>query len=145
MSCHSIGNAANHVIYEIVQMMDRGEITRDVAKKLVRFNAKAINYCDGNENEATDCIRECLCGNCMRMIPKGYGLYSYWRLDSYAEQGEVERRYSPACDALCEQCFDRILGDIRRDPAAGPAERKRIREAYGEDSCKSVGEYWEPY
>lgn len=66
MSCHNIGHGLNTVSMVVSDLLDEGAISRDAAKKILLSCKNAVNWCDGNEYEATMCIRNTLCGHCLQ-------------------------------------------------------------------------------
>lgn len=128
MSCHDIGRGMNSVVEVAIDMYDDGELSLEAARKIIAAARKGVHWCDGNEYEAVDCIRECRCGRCLKKMAPGDSLYSVWRLSDAIPQkySVLEMSSEPlASDAMCEECFDIVLGRHTGDPAAGPAERKR--------------------
>jgi len=143
MSCHSIGRGMNSVVRTVMSLMDQEKISKEAAKTIIRCCAKSVNWCDGNEVEATDYIRRCICGRCMKMIPAGEKLYSVYNVSK-----DVPNRYHLcdhlAADGLCEECFDIVLNEHCNDSSAGERERKNIEKWYpGPDDNISTGKYEE--
>ena len=131
MSCHDIGRGMNSVVKVAIDMYDDGELSLEAARKIIAAARKGVHWCDGNEYEAVDCIRECRCGRCLKKMAPGDFLYSVWRLSDAIPQkySVLEMSSEPlAFDTMCEECFDLVLGRHTRNPASGPEERKRQKE-----------------
>lgn len=140
MSCHSIGRGMNNVVRTVVTLMDENKISKDAAKTLIRCCANSVNWCDGNSYEATDYVRRCICGRCMKRVPVGEKLYSVLDVS-----GDVpDQRYLDyhlALDGLCEECFDIVLTEHCKDAAAGERERIYIEDHCNPKDYTSTGEY----
>lgn len=140
MSCHDIGRGMNSVVKTTISLMDQEKISKDAAKTIINSCARGVNWCDGNTYEATDYIRKCICGNCMRLVPAGEKLYSVWTVSN-----DVHNMYNLddnlASDGLCEDCFDLVLNEHCGDSEAGARERKYIEENYSPKDYTSTGEY----
>lgn len=143
MSCHDIGRGLNNVVRVTMRLMDEGKISKDAAKVIVHCCAKSVYWCDGNEYEATNYIRRCICGKCMRLVPKGEKLYSIWDIkDALNRAGAIARKFDLATDSLCETCFDSVLNEYYGDDAVGESERQFIEEhSENSDRYLSTGEY----
>lgn len=145
MSCHDIGRGMNNVVRVTMRLMDEGKISKEAAKVIVQCCAKSVYWCDGNEYEATDYIRRCICGKCMTLVPKGEKLYSIWRIkDPFKRVPAIARQFDLATGSLCEACFDSIFNKYYGDDTAGERERQFI-EAHSNNSDEylSTGEYQE--
>ena len=140
MSCHDIGRGMNSVVRTVVSLMDEKKISKDAAKTIIRCCANSVNWCDGNSSEATDYVRRCMCGRCMKRVPAGEKLYSVYQVSD-----AVKNRYHLddhlGSDGLCEKCFDIVLAEHCKDAAAGERERKYIEEQYDSEDYISTGEY----
>ena len=140
MSCHDIGRGMNSVVRTVVSLMDEKKISKDAAKTIIRCCANSVNWCDGNSSEATDYVRRCMCGRCMKRVPAGEKLYSVYQVSD-----AVKNRYHLddhlGSDGLCEECFDIVLAEHCKDAAAGERERKDIEEQYDSEDYISTGEY----
>lgn len=144
MSCHDIGRGMNSVVRTTITLMDEGKVSKSAARVIVNSCAKGVNWCDGNQDEATEYIRRCLCGRCMKKVPKGEKLYSVWDVSM-----DVPNRYDVdkdlASDGLCEECFDLVLNSHCQDDEAGPRERAQIESHSKEEDYTSTGEYNESW
>lgn len=69
-SCHDIGCGMNEVVKTTIELHDAKDIDINAAKKIIASCAIAINWCDGNEYEATAYIRRYRCGKCLKMITR---------------------------------------------------------------------------
>ena len=63
MSCHNIGRGLNSVTEVVMELFFRGKISEEAMKKLVTACRKGVHWCDGNETEAIECIRDNYCGS----------------------------------------------------------------------------------
>ena len=143
MSCHDVGRALNNVVREVMTLYDEGRLDADCAKRVVSRCASSVHWCDGNENEATDYIRKCVCGRCFRKLPKGEPLYSIWEVS-----GDVLKRYDILdengndlpTDGLCTECFDIVINHHYGDENAGARERAYISE-HSTNGFVSTGAY----
>ena len=140
MSCHDIGRGMNSVVRTTVSLMDQGKISKDAAKTIISCCARSVNWCDGNSYEATDYIRRCICGRCMRLIPVGEKLYSVYDVSNHVpDRYDIDDQL--ATDGLCENCFDLVLNAHCKDPEAGIRERKYIEDHQKPEDYTSTGEY----
>lgn len=143
MSCHDIGRGMNSVVKTTITLMDSGKLSKDVAKEIIISCAKGVGWCDGNESEAIDYIRKCMCGRCMKLIPKGEKLYSLYHVSFHIPY--LYHLNEPlASPRLCEECFDIVLNELNQDENAGKRERAYIESKYKTDDYTSTGEY-NPY
>lgn len=140
MSCHDIGREMNSVVRTTVSLMDQGKISKDAAKTIISSCAQSVNWCDGNSYEATDYIRRCMCGYCMKLIPAGEKLYSVYDV-SYDVPDQYDIEDHLATDSLCENCFDLVLNAHCKDPETGIRERKYIEEHQKPENYISTGKY----
>lgn len=106
MSCHNIGRGMDSVTKVVAQMYINNEITKDVAFRLFKALRKGVNWCDGNEYEATESISEVLCGRCLKQYSDGEKPVNLY----YAE--------------------DVLNSKIKDDKEAGDALSLRYRELY---------------
>lgn len=144
MSCHNIGKGLNSVTRVVIEEYDSGNINLEGAKRILNECARAVNWCDGNVYEATDYIRRCRCGNCLKMVEKGEKLYSVWDVSKdVSNPDEITEHYTLASDGLCEECFDKILNEYCDNPDAAARERERIESYNDAKYYTSDGEH--PY
>ena len=109
----------NHVAILVAEMYDGGEISKEAAVKIFRRLQSGVNWCDGNEYEAIECISN-RCGICLKELQKGDILYPP-NFDVKGEHPEA------ATDYLCKECMLKLYGE------------EGIRETigtYGEDRCR---------
>ncbi len=142
MSDHNIGRGLNAVVKTVIELYDARALDMDSAKKIIASCGEAVNWSDGNTYEATDYIRRCQCGKCLKMIPEGEKLYSVWDVsnevpDSY----HIEEKAGLATDGLCAECFDEVISQQCHDPKAGKREMKYIESNVDEDQYRSEGKY----
>ena len=142
MSCHDVGRAINSVGRVVIEEYDKGAINLDAAKRILNECCNAVNWCDGNSDEASDYFRRCRCGNCLKMIKQGENLYSIWHT-SINSTYEIEEKYDLASDSLCDNCFDTIISEYYNDKSLCKEEKSRIKERYEEKYYISEGKYSE--
>ena len=63
MSCHDIGRGINTIVERIIELYDEGKYSTETACDLIATSRKGVHWCDGNEDEAVECIRRCSTGN----------------------------------------------------------------------------------
>lgn len=140
MSCSNIGLGMNNVVRTVVSLMDQERLSKDAAKTIIKCCAMSVNWCDGNSYEAIDYINGCMCGRCMKVVPKGEKLYSV-----YSVSQDVPNSYhlvdELATDGLCEECFDIVLNAHCNDPEAGKRQRAYIEEHERPEKYTSTGRY----
>lgn len=103
MSCHNIGHGLNEVVRKVFVEYDAGLIPYESAFRILLQCAKSVNWCDGNEYEATACMYD-RCGRCLR---KGLPMF---RLDILYNDREVWDLVSKEvidCH-LCQDCIDKL-------------------------------------
>lgn len=140
MSCHDVGRALDSVAEVIMKSYDRGEISKEMTRKLLMACRKGVYWCDGNELEAVACVENHYCGACLKKMHTGEPLYSVWDI-SFALDGKYHFREMDGeelvADRLCTDCFDKILSEKSGDPELGPKERNRIQEKCSEDDWRA--------
>lgn len=130
MSCHDIGRGLNSVVKVIIKEYDNGKFSQKTAKKLIKACRKGVHWCDGNEPEAVEYLREHRCGHCLKKMTTGEKLYSLWDISSETNH-KYNVRYLDDSDEntnivsyrLCEDCFDKILLQKSKDKNLGYQER----------------------
>ena len=139
MSCHDIGRGMNEVVKTTITLYDKGEISKEAAKKLLATCGSAVWWCDGNPDEAIDYIRKCRCGKCLKMVPKEEKLYSTWEFpyESYQERIRVQNELHLVSEGLCESCFDEVMAKYCDDIKAV----KRWYVEKNPEGCSSEGEH----
>lgn len=142
MSCHDIGRGLNSVVRRTITLYDEGKVSAEVTKEIINACAKGVHWCDGNEDEATAYIRDCRCGNCLKIVPKGEKLYSVWSLPlnhpSKTKVGRLDKEL--ACDKLCEDCFPLVVGTLG-DTEFVDTIRQDIEQYMGPERLMSSGEH----
>lgn len=94
MSCHSIGRGMASVAKVVLNEYDSGHIPYESAFRLLMACRDGVNWCDGNEYEATSDFED-RCGLCLR---KGLELHELpWR--------EWDHKKS-IHNNLCSDCLD---------------------------------------
>lgn len=76
MSCHDIGRGINTIVERIVELYDEGKYSTETARDLIATSRNGVHWCDGNEDEAVECIRRCRCGRCLKKMKAGEYLFS---------------------------------------------------------------------
>ena len=140
MSCHDIGRGLNSVVRATITLRDEGKISSEAAKIIINHCKRGVHWCDGNESEATAYIRHCICGRCMKKVPKGEKLYSVEDV-SYDVPDQYRLAYNNATDCLCPECFDIGLNEWCKDMNAGARERAYIEKKLDPKYYTSTGEY----
>lgn len=134
MSCHDIGRGLNTVVETTIGLLENNEISKDAARKIISSCRKGVHWCDGNEDEAIDCIRRCYCGNCMERIAKGKPLYSVWEVSNdVPNRYRITNNHNLASDCLCENCFVEIMNKHCNDENAGKREIEYIKENFSNE------------
>lgn len=116
MSCHDIGMGMNSVAGVVLDLYGKGAIDYDAAKTLILACRKGVNWCDGNELEAVQCLNGFRCGNCLGTVEEVGPLNSLY--DNPKLSGpEGKRRYWELYnvimnDELCERCTNELLADM---------------------------------
>lgn len=129
MSCHDIGRALNYVQEEIIEQYENKKFDVHTAKTLLIRCAEAINYCDGNLNEATSSFDKCYCSDCMCKVQEQQKLFTlyigypwYDPIDDYVEEHDL------VGTKLCEPCFDKMFTAIGLSPEEIKKEKERQRK-----------------
>ncbi len=129
MSCHNIGHGMNSVVKVILKMYDNGELDLPKAKKLIRACRVGVNWCDGNEGEAIECMRETRCNKCLRPFENDEKVVDMLYTDIWNEAwGEHDHRkqvfedkYDLVGFNLCRSCSDETLASMKESPDANKA------------------------
>lgn len=129
MSCHDIGRGMNSVVKKVIFLLDNNKISTESAREIIAACRIGVNWCDGNEDEAVECIRKSRCGWCLRKIERGNNLFSLWNLglgeslfmdDDLLKCGDGTML---ASDGLCEECFDYVVSSKCKE-GISPAQIK---------------------
>lgn len=103
MSCHNIGHGLNEVVRKILIEYDAGLIPYESTFRILQPCAKSVNWCDGNEYEATACMYD-RCGRCLRkglpMFKLGV-LYNDREVLNLVEKETIDYH-------LCQDCIDKL-------------------------------------
>ena len=103
MSCHNIGRGLNEVVRKVLVEYDAGLVPHESAFRILQQCAKSVNWCDGNEYEATACMYD-RCGRCLQ---KGMPMFQLGVL--YDNQEVLERVREAVIDYhLCQDCIDKL-------------------------------------
>ena len=140
MSCHDIGRGMNSVVRTTVMLMENGKVSKEAARTIIGCCRNSVYWCDGNEYEAIEYIRNCMCGRCMSLIQKGKKLYSVYDVSSDVPNSD-DLMDNIASDRLCEECFDIVINEHCKDDTAGERERRYIEATYAPKDYISTGEY----
>ena len=139
MSCHDIGRGLNSVTKVVMELFDTGKISEDVMRELVKACREGVYWCDGNEAEAIECIRENHCGSCFKKLGENEELFSIWDISIEADRkckiGDLDDE-GLISDRLCKDCFDKLLAKKSGERDLGSKERNRIKEDYSEEHWK---------
>ncbi len=140
MSCHDIGRGLNSVVKKIIELLENNNISKEAAKEIIIACRKGVHWCDGNEEEAIECIRRCYCGNCMERIEAGKPLYSVYDVSwDMPDRYNIKKNFNLATDGLCEDCFIKIINQHCSDEKAAEKEIVYIKEKCTEDEYISEG------
>ena len=134
MGCRQIGKGMNEVVEKIMDIYDRDEISRDVAKELIVTARKAVHCCDGDENDAINIIRMRRCGCCLKKRGRGEIFYSVNDVSQrLLEDNDIMNNCEEilASDGLCKECFDKVINNWLQSENAGEMERKFIEQCIG--------------
>lgn len=103
MSCHNIGHGLNEVVRKVLVEYDAGLIPYESAFRILQQCVKSVNWCDGNDYEATACMYD-RCGRCLR---KGLPMFE---LGSYYVMRKVWDKVSKGVVSyhLCQDCIDEM-------------------------------------
>ena len=144
MSCHDIGRGMNSVVKVTMELYDSGKIDKESAQKIIYACMRGVHWCDGNEGEATEYIGNCVCGKCMKKIPKGDKLYSIFDVSpDVPNRFHIDDNYELVTSRLCEECFDVLINKHCGDEHAGQRERQYIAEHCQPEEYLSSGQYEE--
>lgn len=109
MSCHDIGHALNSVVEEIIDLNFEGEIDNESTKRLIHTAKEAVNYCDGNEYEAIECLEDYkICSACLEQYDCLYDLSNEIDYDSEIYE-EIEKNTYYISTIMCEECIEKLL------------------------------------
>ena len=132
MSCHSIGRGLNSVMEVVVELYEEGKIPAEAVRLLGQQAMRAVNYCDGNADEAVEVLTESRCGRCLKKVASTNELFNVYEVSydskrTYDQKDpmEVEPLASPA---LCADCFTVIVGTCLGNPEQARKELLRIEE-----------------
>lgn len=66
MSCHDIGRGVDFIIEKVLDMYDHGKISKEATWEMLNTFPNAVNYCDGNIDEALDTMTYTHCSGCLK-------------------------------------------------------------------------------
>ena len=139
MSSHDIGKGLNNVVERVMDMYRDGRLKKETAKELMTVAKISVNFCDGNEYEALECM-EATCGCCLRDGKPGEHLYSLadcdsipgliWKdIDTMLTEDRKDQDYNLSAVSynVCEECLDKLFA--RYLPGeSGEEVRRRLEE-----------------
>lgn len=115
MSNHSVGHAINEVTRGIYNRYLNKEIDKKTAKDLINLCYRCSSWDDGNNYEGVECLEDCVCGVCLKIIDKGKPLYSYYE--------KIDEEYS--CNRkICSNC----LTTLQQEEKITEEEVERVKE-----------------
>lgn len=103
MSCHNIGHGLNEVVRKVLVEYDAGLIPYESAFRILQQCVKSVNWCDGNDYEATACMYD-RCGRCLR---KGLPMFEVGSFYSNRELFDLARK-EVVDYHLCQDCIDKL-------------------------------------
>lgn len=144
MSCHDIGRGMNSVVQVTINLFDKGKISLDAAREIIHACRVGVYWCDGNEYEAVESIRNCRCGRCLRKVEKGdifintYEFYRYRNDRDLPKFGEINKNLASL--RVCRECFIQIVNDYYQKEDAGEEILNYFFTILGEDEYICDGE-----
>lgn len=144
MSCHDIGRGMNEVVRMTISLLDKGEIGKDSAKKIIATCRAAVYWCDGNEEEASLYYSYCRCGRCMSMLPEGELLLPLWPHENLVgfKFNSIEKKEHLISLRVCEPCFEELIKKYGNKENIENIKKKIIEyESSGFERYRSVGSY----
>ena len=117
MSNHMIGYAYDEMNEEILKLYDKGEISKEICKKIMRLGVDMVLINDGNLYEATESMQGVRCGECLKPYNGGkiYSIFENLILEvlreNYPETIELYHdchKYFLSGE-LCEDCMRKLL------------------------------------
>lgn len=123
MSCHNIGTAINSIMAQVLEMYDEGKISQKVAQEMVWTFPKAVNWCDGNENEAQETLTNTHCAICLKKYETPEDKIKYTDLNLYLDKEDRVEAYRDNAfwwfdemkligangNSVCRHCFSKYL------------------------------------
>lgn len=131
MSNHSVGHAINEVTRGIFSRYLLSKLDKEIAKNLISLCYDCSGYEDGNEYEGVECLEDCVCGSCLRILPEGTPIYRAYYCSSM--------RSATCSTGICADC----LAELK---ANGKISAEEYDEAVT-DYCGRVsfGYFVDPY
>ena len=106
MSCHNIGKGMNSVVNVVINLYDKGKISREATREIIAQCQDGVGWCDGNDYEAVECIADCRCGRCLRLVPEGEFLFNLWEVPyDFRPDHAIFRKNVYATDRFWEPGF----------------------------------------
>ena len=103
MSCHNIGHGLNEVVRKVLVEYDAGRIPYESTFRILQQCVKSVNWCDGNEYEATACMYD----RCGRYLRKGLPMFKLGIL--YNDREVLDLVSKEVADYhLCQDCIDKL-------------------------------------
>ncbi len=123
MSCHDIGMGMNSVVKVALEMYDNGELDLAKTKKIIRACRKGVHWCDGNEYEAIECMRDIRCNKCLRYFEDDEEVVDMFENDVFNKvfnnysMRDYEARYDIVGEILCRGCSKETVASMEKDLA----------------------------
>lgn len=142
MSCHNIGRGMNSVVNVVIKLYDKGKISREAARVIIAQCQDGVGWCDGNGYEAIECIADCRCGRCLRLVPEGELLLNIWEVPpDFRLNRKVFDKNAYATNRFCESCFAAVVtacyDDVDQDTIL--EWRDYIMKKYSKSNYLSTG------
>lgn len=110
MGCQNIGRGLNNVVRAVISLYDSRKIGLVAARVIIATCRDSVNWCDGDEYDAVDCIGDCRCGRCLRLVPKGELLLNVWCVpDDFKSDRDAFYKNAYATYRFCETCFPEVV------------------------------------
>ena len=141
MSCHDIGHGINNIVNHVMKMYRNGCLDKNNTREIITVARKSVHWCDGNEDEAVECMDD-TCGCCLRDGAPGehmFYLYTACSPEDGITWDVIDKMYTdPRKDqdfdlhtvgcTVCAECFDRMLDYHTNRKGAGAEMRAKIEE-----------------
>ena len=114
MSCHDVGRALNSVTEIVIRQYEKGQITKDAFRIILRSCRQGVHWCDGNEDEAMQALEDAgYCGLCLEQNGEVSNIYDNDL--GYPDCYKVFDRYDTfaAHYFVCHNCREQILESLK--------------------------------
>ena len=124
MSCHAIGKGIDTIMCQVLEMYDDGKISKDAALEMVKKFPEAVNWCDGNEDEAQRTLTLTHCAACLHRYEYDEEIMAVDVLDSrsydinISEFNIMDAWYESMKKndfngrSLCRSCFNKFFDSL---------------------------------